>query len=238
MRLMIAAPRKTGNTQLRCLLASLYGLELISSRDAPAGADFTEVASWLQELPDRSVTHTSFRHTAQLESFCAENGIRLVAVLRHPFDLFVSIYEIAQRRSNKTERQRAVAVPWASLSGRKLDDPEVLAYLRDGFSDEIAWLKGWHQSGVPVLRFELMQAAPARALAELGTQLGSLDDEAVLRALTVCPAENLVRSSPVRGRRLPTLSAGIWRERLSDDHIAILQERYGDDVRQLGYELT
>jgi hypothetical protein len=238
MRVLIAAPRKTGNIQLRCLVASAYGLELVSARDAPDAADFSRVASWLGELPDRSVAHTSYRRSPNLETLAAKLGMTLVAVLRHPFDLFVSIHEIAQRRSDKKGRLTDAAVAWAPLEGTELDDPAVLAYLREGFSEEIAWLLEWYDSGVPIVRYEVLEADPARALTNLSAHLGSLDGDAIARAVAICPAENLVRSSPVRGRRMPAVPAGTWRERLSDDHIAILRDRYGEDTKRLGYELS
>jgi hypothetical protein len=219
-------------------------LELISSRDAPEDADFREVASWLGQLPDGSVVNTSFCYTAQLETLATKLGITLVAVLRHPFDLFVSIHEIARQRSErsarseKKERGPEVVATWQPLVGKGLDDPGVLSYLREGFADEIAWLREWHGSGVPLLRFELLESDPSRALAGLATRLGPLDEDVIARAVAFCPTESLVRSSPVRGRRMPALPAGVWRERLSDDHIAILRERYSNDVARLGYELA
>jgi hypothetical protein len=238
MRVVIAAPRKTGNARLRCLLAAAYGLELVGSRDAPDDSDFSRVASWLGDLPNRRVAHTSYRHSTELETLAATLGITLVAVVRHPFDLFVSIHEIAQRRSDKKGRQTDTTATWAPLEGTELDDPMVLAYLREGFSEEIAWLMDWYRSGVPIVRFEVLEADPSRVLTGLSDHLGPLDGDVVARAVAICPAENLVRSSPVRGRRMPPVSTGAWRERLSDEHIAILHDRYGDDVMRLGYELS
>ena len=237
MRLLIAAPRKSGNARLRCLLATAYGLELVGSRDVPDGAGIGEVASWLSDLPDSSVAHVPWGHTAALDMLAAKHEARFVAILRHPFDLLLSVHEIAQHRSGKKGRQGQTADSWAVLAHRELSDPEVLAYLHEGFSDEIAWLRDWHDSGAPLLRFELLDADPAGALAALASDLGSLADETIAHAVAVCPAENLVRSSPVRGRRMPAVSAGAWRERLSDEHLAILRDRYGSEVSQLGYEL-
>ena len=158
MRLLIATPRKSGNAQLRCLLASAYGLEFINSRHAPDGSNFAEMRAWLGELPERSVAHTSFRYTPQLKTLAAKLGITLVAVLRHPFDLFVTIYDVAQHRADKKGPQSEAAVSWTHLAGKDFDHPDVLAYLREGFSEEIDWLKEWHDSGELVLRFE----APGR----------------------------------------------------------------------------
>ena len=236
MRVLIASPRKTGNAQLRCLLASAYGLELIGSRDAPDGSETDAVELWLEDFPNRGVAHTSFHYSPELATLLSDHGVSAVAVLRHPFDLLVSIHEIAQRRSAKKGRLLQEADPWAPLAGRDLGDPAVLEFAIDGFSDQITWLKGWHNSGVLLVRFELLEAAPSQVLAQLATVLGQLDDDQIARAVEKCPAENLVRSSPVLGRRMPPVSSGTWRERLPENLLSILRDRYGDDVRQLGYE--
>jgi hypothetical protein len=236
MRVLIACPRKTGNAQLRCLVATAYGLELIGSRDAPDGSDITAIGPWFESFPDRWVAHTSFQHSPELLALLVDHGVSVIAVLRHPFDLLVSIHEIAQRRTSKKGRRLRESDPWEFLAGRDLGDPVVMEYAIDGFADEIEWLKGWHDSGVPLVRFELLEAAPSEALADLARALGHLDENQIARAVETCPAENLIWSSPVLGRRMPPVPAGAWRERLADGQLSILRQRYGDDVRRLGYE--
>ncbi|MBW3634094.1 MAG: hypothetical protein KY456_13805, partial [Chloroflexi bacterium] len=130
------------------------------------------------------------------------------------------------------------AAAWAALEGTELDNPTVLAYLREEFSEEIAWLMNWYDSGVPIVRFEVLEVDPSQVLTGLSADLGPLDGDVVARAVAICPAENLVRSSPIRGRRMPAVSAGAWRERLSDEHLELLRNRYGADVKHLGYELS
>ena len=51
MRILFAAPRKTGDSQLRCLLASAYGFEPLSSRDAPEDP-ISHVGPWLESSPN------------------------------------------------------------------------------------------------------------------------------------------------------------------------------------------
>ena len=237
MRVLIASPRKTGNAQLRCLLASAYGLESIGSRDAPDGSDIAAVESWLEDFPNRGVAHTSFSYSPELAMLLATHGVSAVAVLRHPFDLLVSIHEIAQRRSAKKGRRLQEADPWAPMAGRDLGDPAVLEYAIDGFSNEIAWLKSWHDSGAPFVRFEMLEAAPSQALTQLAAALGDLAGDHIARAVEMCPAENVIWSSPVLGRRMPPVPSGSWRERLPENQLSILRDHYGDDVRHLGYEL-
>jgi hypothetical protein len=152
--------------------------------------------------------------------------------------LLVSIYEIAQRRSTKKGRRVRESEPWESLAGRDLGDPVVMEYAVDGFADETSWLTGWFDSGVPLVRFEQLEANPSQALAGLATAFGHLDDDQMGRTVESCPAENMIWSSPVLGRRMPPVPAGTWRDRLTDEQLYILRDQYGDDVRKLGYELV
>jgi hypothetical protein len=89
---------------------------------------------------------------------------------------------------------------------------------------------------VPLVRFEMLEAAPSQALAHLAMTLGQLNGEQIARAVAGCPAETLVWSSPVLGRRMPPVPSGAWRKRLTSLQVSVLRDRYGDDVQQLGYE--
>jgi hypothetical protein len=237
MRVLIAAPRKTGNAQLRCLLAAAYGLETVGSRDTPDDTDVAAVAAWLDELPEGSVVHTGFAYSPGLGELAAEKGIALVAIVRHPYDLFVSNYEIAQRRMGSEKAEAGQFGSLGQLGERAIDDPEVLSYLGDGFAEEIGWLKRWRQSGMPLVRFETLEADPGAALSELAAALGPLAPEQVEKAVDACAAPPVYRARPTRGRRMPAAPAGSWRDRLTEAHLTILRDRYGEDIRCLGYEV-
>lgn len=238
MRILISAPRKSGSAQLRCLLASAYRLEMLGPRDAPAETDASQVVSWLATFPERSVSSVDFAWSAPLADAANVSSVSLVAVIRHPFDLFVSNYDIAQQRATRNKSKPAAAEHWSRLAGRPLDSPDILAYAREDFSSEVAWLRGWHNSGASIVRFELLESDPARTIAQLQNHVDSLDSVTIARSVEMCPPESFIISRPFRGRRMGNLSAGSWSDRLPDALKIVLRERYAEDVRDLGYEVN
>jgi hypothetical protein len=238
MRVLIAAPRKTGNTQLRCLLAAAYGLDAIGSRDVPRDDDKTAIASWLAEMPKGGIVNTGYAFTPRLAALAGEHGVTLVGVIRHPYDLFVSNYEIAQHRASRDTDESSPLGVWAALAGKPIDDATVLTFLHDDFREDMDWLIGWLDSGAPLVRYERLAADEAATLTELSQGLGRLSAKQIDRALAACEAPPVYRARPSRGRRMPALPPGSWREQLSEAHLAILRDRYGDDIRRLGYEVA
>jgi hypothetical protein len=236
MRILIAAPRKAGNAHLRCLLATSYGLVAADPREAPASSDLQQVDAWLSEFPTGSVVNTDFAYAPELAEAARRHDVTLVSILRHPFDLFVSTHDVAQQRAARD--RRGVEAAWQPLVGTALDDPAVLAYASDGFAQEVRWLTDWHESGEASIRFEQLEQDPAAALAGLSQALRALDASEIARAVALCPADNVVHSRPGRGRRMPPLPAGAWRERLPAATLQLLQERYGETVTRLGYEVN
>lgn len=237
MRVLISAPRKTGSALLRCLLASAYGLNILGRRDAPSSADDAQVSSWLADFPGQSIASVDYPWSTGLVDAATDRGIALVGILRHPFDLFVSNYDVAQQRAKRRKGESEDAALWPQLAGLELDDPAMLDYARDGFRSEIAWLHGWLTSGSGIVRFEELDASPAKAVESLEHQLGVVDSVTIERAVDMCPPESFIVSRPFRGRRMGNLSAGSWRDRLPDALQATLREHYAQDVESLGYEV-
>jgi hypothetical protein len=239
MRVLIAAPRKSGSALLRCLLASAFGLQVVGTRDAP-GAAGDELDLWLNELPDNTIAGVGFPYSPALASTIDRTGITMVAILRHPFDLFVSNHDVAQQRAARKKDRAGDGsdeLLWSRLAGRELGDQEIIAYAETGFADEIAWLQSWRASGAPVVELSQLELDPAAALSELSHSFGALTDEQVAHAVTMCPPESVIVSRPFRGRRMPGLPAGTWRERLPVSLLDVLRKHYADQVVELGYEV-
>lgn len=238
MRVLIAAPRKSGSARLRCLLSFAYGLTTAPSRGVPHQDDSEALERWLGDLPESSIVNTDFAYSPEFHEASERNAVSTVAILRHPFDLFVSNYDVAQQRALREKPATRVDVVWNQLAGNPIDDPAVLDYARDGFAGEVAWLTGWCESDAPIVRFEQLEADPAAALSTLSAFLGAVDDAGITRAVALCPAENAVHGRPERGRRMEALPAGAWHERLPAATVQILRDRFTADVRHLGYEVT
>ena len=239
MRLMIAAPRKTGNAQLRCLLAS--HMDWSSSARAmrqPARISRKSLPG-CRSCPIEVLPTPPFAILLSSNHSAAENGIRLVAVLRHPFDLFVSIYEIAQRRSNKTERQRAVAVPWAHSRVESLTTPRCWHTCETG---SLTKLLGSRDGTKAVSQY--CASSSCKQLRSGRSRNWNLNLDRLMMRRSYARSRSarprtLVRSSPVRAPRACRLYRQAYGESVYRMTMSlILHERYGDDVRQLGYELT
>lgn len=234
MRIVIAGPPKSGNAQLRCLVAIMCDLQSNSARDAPREGNFSEVTTWMSSLPEQSVSSASLRYDPEIAAAAIAQGIELVAIIRHPYDLFVSGVDVARQRALKdmARGRSTVRLP----EEKPLDGPEIQAYARGAFAAEVDSLTGWHESGLPLVRFEHLERDPSETLSRLSPALGEFPADRVARAIGICPSESVILGRPERGTRAAALPSGSWRNRLPGSTLRLLQEHYTDAVRLLGYE--
>ena len=235
MRVVISAPRKSGGAYLRCLLSMAYDLKA-PPVSAPEPADSSAIAAWLADLPASSVS-TCDLPLSDLSSPATAANVSIVGVIRHPFDLFVSNHEVAQQRAARGRSDDDGDRGWSVLAGEPLESDVTRQYALAEFASEVSAQREWRASGSAVL-YEGLLDDPAAVLTALASLLGPLSDGQVEHAIALCPAENVVVSRPGRGRRMPTLPPGTWRDRLPAPLLTSLQEAYGDDVAALGYDAS
>lgn len=233
MRVVISTPRKTGGSQLRCLLSMAYDLKAPPA-PAPATDDRAAIATWLADLPAQSVS-TCDLPFAVLQAPDTATEVQVIGVIRHPYDLFVSNFDVAQQRVARGRDDDEIDHGWSILAGEELDGEAALAYAASGFASEIRALRDWASSRSTV-RYEDLLADPAEVLESLTLVLGPLTAEQICHAVGLCPAENVVVSRPGRGRRMPSLPPGAWRERLPSTTLETLRAGYRTDVAALGYD--
>lgn len=233
MRVVISAPRKSGGAQLRCLLGMAYDLKS-PPVSAPQGRAASDIAGWFALLPDASVT-TCDLPLSTLRDSADTAGVSLIGVVRHPFDLLVATFDVAQQRAARGRADDSASGPWRILAGQEIAGPVVQEYAETTFAQEIAVLREWSDSGHAV-RYEALQTDPAAALRSISPRLGELSEAQITHAVGLCPAENVVSSRPGRGRRMPELPPGAWRERLPAQFQQTLRDRYAADVAALGYD--
>lgn len=233
MRVVISAPRKTGGAQLRCLLSMAYDLKAPPA-PAPATDDLTAVSIWLAELPEMSVSTCDLTFST-LKAPASDADVHVVGVIRHPFDLFVSNFDVAQQRAARSREDDAADHGWSILAGEELEGDAAHAYAATGFASEVRALRNWASSGSAV-RYEALLAGPSDVLKSLSLALGPLTAAQISHAVSLCPAENAVVSRPGRGRRMPPLPPGAWRERLPSTLLETMRANYGVDVAALGYD--
>ena len=235
MRLVVSTPRKSGGAHLRCLLAMAYDLKAPPAF-APATREVAAITRWIADLPEQSVSTCDLPYAA-LGAPAAVAGVQVIGVIRHPFDLFVSNYDVAQQRATRGREDNEADHPWSILSGEDLDGDIAQDYAASSFASDVAALRDWSAAGVSV-RYEDLLADPEAVLHALSLTVGPRTDEQISRAISLCPAENVVASRPGRGRRMPSLPPGAWRERLPRTLLDTLRTRYGADVDALGYDAS
>jgi hypothetical protein len=171
----------------------------------------------------------------QLVAAATAQNVTLVAIIRHPYDLFISNIDVARQRARRADF-RARSAGRSSAEKHPGNSDEVPLAAVDEFSREIASLLDWQLSGSPIIPFELLERDPAAALTSLARSLGPLSEDQVARAVSICPSESVIRGRPERGNRMPALPADSWRHRLPANTLRLLNERYAGSVRRLGYD--
>lgn len=238
MRIVINGPPKQGHRWFKCILSNIYALEVLGGRRTPANKP-SAIRDWVNAggFPDETIYHQHIRFSARLVNALDSAPAHLVTVVRDPYDAFVSFYYWTQDRAAHEEgagkeRRRH------KIIGKPLDDPEVLDYLSHEFGENIAQAEAWFRSGraIPV-RYEGLHGDPVAETRRVTDLIGPVADERIEQALTFCSAENMRQRSAKLSRHVRAGVVGDSKQRLTDAHLAIFRERYGDLIRSLGYEV-
>jgi hypothetical protein len=241
MRILIVAPPKTGNSWLKCLFSSVYGLEWLTSDRVPGGTTLEAFTAWLswQGFPDNSVFHHHYDYSPELVNLATAESIHLATILRDPYDMFVSRYFFAQAQADNENRTgKAVDRTHDVMAGKAIDDPVVLAYLADNFGNQLQKGIDWLESGASVVvRYERLVDCPEEELTRATDQIQPVAPDRVRSAIEACKAENLLKTRKGLKRRIRAATSGDWRNHLSPAHLTIFRERYADRIRALGYEV-
>jgi hypothetical protein len=241
MRILIVAPPKTGNSWLKCLLSSVYGLEWLTSDRVPGGTSLEAFTAWLSSdgFPDNAVFHHHYDYSPELVDLATAESIHLATILRDPYDMFVSRYFFAQAQADNEKRTgKAVDRTPDVMVGKAIDDPVVLAYLVDNFGDQLQKGIDWLESGASVVvRYERLVDRPEEELTRATDQTQPVAPDRVRSAIEACKAENLLKTRKGLKRRIRAATSGDWRNHLSPVHLEIFRDRHADRIRALGYEV-
>ena len=94
MRILIAGPPKTGNVWLKCLLGSIYDLELLKKPEVPLRPDLNLFKEWVEQggFRDGTIFHQHYRYSDEFCRAVEAVPAHLVTIIRNPYDAFVSGY--------------------------------------------------------------------------------------------------------------------------------------------------
>ena len=238
MRLLIAAPPKTGNVWLEKLCCEAYGLRWLTevppldywnSMD-PDGLDgFLESG----RFPDAAVCHQHFFPSTTLSSLAKSWDIKIATTLRDPYDQFVSWYWYVQRFS-----QSFVAVddPGVAVIGKSIDDRAVMEFLDARFGRFLDQGLAWLESGQSeIVRYEELHARPAEVLNRLETRFDLTPIAASDEAIRGASAEKLREEGPTLRLHVRAARVGDWKNHLTEAHLDVFRERHRSRIERLGY---
>lgn len=236
MRILIAGPPKSGNTWLKCLLSSIYGLPetkhtRLRRRSGIRG--FSEfIASGSFQDGTILVHHIPF--SKETWEIIAPLPSHVVTIIRNPYDMYVSwFFHMQTRRDNfSPDDPRAVVI------GKPIDHPDVLNQLATWFGGPLSTALSWmHSNRSIVLRYEALLQNPVDELKGVTDRIGPTDRTVIERAVEQCGADNMRRQNKHLAVHVRAATMGDWENHLSENHLHIFRTHYGDVIRNLGYEV-
>jgi hypothetical protein len=121
--------------------------------------------------------------------------------------------------------------------GKPLDDPEVIAFLRQGgYRNNLQKARDWATSGRSiVLRYEDLSRDPLAELRRVTASIAPVDEQSLEAAIDYCRADRMRQRTKGGSKHVRTAIVGDSLRRLTPDHLHAFREAYADLVEELGY---
>lgn len=238
MRILVAAPPKTGNMWLKCLLGTIYDLRWLSPSEFPKRPNPEAFCQWVDagHFPDGTIFHQHYPFDAALCDAADRAGVQLVTLVRNPYDAFVStFFTLKQHRDEETGR-RNIRTP---IAAGTLDAPEVIEHIRNGgYRGNLTRARDWMQSGrATVVRYEDLHDDARAALAVATGVIAPASAETIDRAVRACSAENMRRRSQSMAKHVRAAKPDDSLRRLNEEHYAAFRDTHAEIIAELGYEV-
>jgi hypothetical protein len=124
------------------------------------------------------------------------------------------------------------------MVGKSIDDPIILQYLADGFGQQLQRGYEWVHSGrAIVVRYEDLHGDPVEALTRVTNQIEPVEAARIERAVEACSADNMRQMSKRMAQHVRAAKVGDSRDKLSEPHLKIFREKYGELLTSLGYDV-
>ena len=236
MRIIVASPPKTGNVWIKSLLAEIYGLQVLT--EGP-----TDDARSLQEhiqrgwFENNSIFHEHYWPTDLLFELAESVQAALVTSVRHPYDVFVSLYYYVQNFPELFAPEH----PLYFMLGKPIEHPEILEFIKrieGGFGIHIKLAREWVNSeGTILIRYETLRAEPLPVMKAVTEQITPVEEPTLLQAIKVCSAKNMRKKNKILSRHIRKGKSGDWRNHLTKAHLELFSSHYRDWIEEMGYEV-
>jgi hypothetical protein len=238
MRLLIAAPPKTGNVWLEKLCSVAFGLRWL--REVPAvdywnSTDPDGLDGFLESgrFPETAVCHQHFWPSTTLFTLAKSWDIKIATTLRDPYDQFVSWYWYVQRFPEAFE---AAGDPGTAVIGKSIDDEAVLDFLGSRFGRFLDQGLAWLESGQSlIVRYEDLHVRPTEILSRVESRFDLKPSAATGEAVHGASAEKLREESPSLRLHVRAACVGDWKNHLTEAHLGVFRQRHRSRIERLGY---
>lgn len=187
MRIVIADPMRSRDGSLACILASVYGLRRLSAAEHLPRGDVTGVAGWAESggFPDGTILQQHVRFSQALADALGATPTTMVAIVRDPYDAFVSAFNLVQAHADRPEKKDAPRSPRADImAGKPIDHPDVIAFLGHDYRNTLVEADEWGRSGEAILlRYEDLVADPVSTVRALTDGIAPVAPETIERAV-------------------------------------------------------
>lgn len=236
MRILVAAPPKTGNMWIKCLLGSVYGLRWLKPIEQPRQSTLRHFRDWVAagSFPDGTIYHQHYDFSPEICDIAETIPAHLVTLVRDPYDAFVSTYHTLQQHFEEDNKKKRRMV---ELMGKPLDDPTIVEFLRDGgYRNNLLKARDWMSCGrAVVIRYENLHADPVAALTSACALIAPADPAAIEAAIENCTPEAMRQRSRGMEKHVREAKPGDARSKLTEAHYDAFRNAYRDLIEELGY---
>ena len=229
-RILIASCPKTGNNWIKCLLAYIYQVPGVTVGWEGDMRDPSKI-----DLPAQDcIGHEHLSPGAGLLRMVRAEDIRVVTMLRHPADVFVSLYHYVNKRPESYREH-----PWHSLLvGKALDDDQVYQFLDKCFHHFCMEVSlQWLESGAAIpVRYEDLRADPKKTLTELTGKIAPAAEDRIDGAIDHCRLDRMRNFNDKLKLLCRKGQVNEWASALSDRQKDIMR-RHEDLMQRMGYSL-
>ena len=231
LRIVIGGSPRTGNNWLTYLLAETYRLPRLLRIGS---ADNLE----LIKPGDPFVLYQHIPPSRRFLDWGADRDVRFVTMTRHPADVFLSLYHLANNYARTGlggdfNRQYGVE----KILGQPLDSESVYDFLAHDFGHiyiSLYWVLSGHAL---VVRYEDLHTDTERTLMDLTAKIMPVGASDIHRAMRRCSKKRMRRKSPFMRFSVRRGATGEGADTLNETHLSILRRRLADELPALGYEI-
>jgi hypothetical protein len=230
LRLAIISTPRSGNTWLRRLLATAFGLSELGGH-RPEDLDRSP-------LPVRCVLQMHWHPEPSFVERLVHHRFRVMALARHPLDVLISALNFNYYAHNRASCRNGESCPECSMLGAT---PRSRAFLRyscggDGrylLSFTPAW---WQRSDVIQVRYEALVADTLGELERVVQLVGFEPQVPLPDAIAKNTLEGLRIADPAHAYHFWQGQPGIWRSLLPMSEAHVIAAANSDVLERLGYD--